>query len=349
MRMRTRTGWTLFGLALAGLSFGASCKLTRSEAEQWRFEATKATEKGDWVAAGDLWLRVHVAAEGTDLVAARELALALARRGDAEGSKKVIDSALETFPGNAELLGQRAELAIATATPREAAMAYQEWLQVEPNNASGWRTLGELRLQDGDLGGATVALRQAASFPPEDPQLLMLVADISERAGDTMVALNARMRAIQSGVESIELYEGAGRLAAQRVLSGEEPGLAALAEEWLLHATELNPQSVESFWLLGRLDRKRHRSLEAIERLRRAVELEPTHLDALYELAELYAEEQRPDQAREFAERALELDPPKAQRLRLAELAGRPPEEMPLESEEAPEETVESLESVENS
>jgi tetratricopeptide (TPR) repeat protein len=312
---------------------GSSCQSTPSEAELARQKAQEADRRGDWIAAGELWLELHLASAGADLEAAGGLARALAGQGDVDGSVHVIEAALQLDPANVKLIGQRAELELSVGRAEQAAQAYEKLLAVDPGNADAWRTLGELRLRAGDLAGASIALRQAASFPPDDPELLLLLAESSEAAGDDQVALNARMRAIQAGAGSVELWLGAGRLAAERVLTGQEPGLAALAAEWLERVIEIDPQQVLAFWYLGRLDLRRHRTDEGIANLRRTVELEPTQREALTLLAETYAEELQPKLAREFAERALALDPPVGERPRLLELAGREPEVVFVDAE----------------
>ena len=52
--MKQREGWIGIALALTGVLFGSGCQATRTDAEQWRIDAMKATERGDWVGAGDL-------------------------------------------------------------------------------------------------------------------------------------------------------------------------------------------------------------------------------------------------------------------------------------------------------
>jgi len=314
------------------LAVSSACLSTRSHLAEDQRAASAASARGDWLAAGELWQRVWMEEGAKDPRAGYELARALYRQGDSAGAAKVIEASLKIAPADPELHELRADVLVAEARWSEAAEAYETVTAADPSRARAWRHLGELRLRAGDAPGAIEALEQAATLDPHERGIFLLIAEAAEKVGDAERTLHALGRAIAAGETSPTVLASAGKLGAQRALSGD-PNFAILSIDWLGQAVALDPQSAESWLWLGRLRRLRLEPAPAIEAFRRAIELEPTNVEALVDLAELYAAERIPDQAAAFAQRALDLEPDAATRARLEtliptkELPGAPPSE----------------------
>ncbi len=302
----------------------AACASSRAHIAELERQASSASARGDWLAAGELWHRLWVESESRDPRHGRELARALYRQGDTSGAAKVIAASLQVAPSDPDLYELLADVHVAAGRTDLALEAYEQALAADPERARAWRRLGELRLRAGDAGGAIEALQHTARLEPSEPGVHLLIAEAAEQAGDRQVTLNAFAHAIQEGEGTPAVLERAGELAAERALSGTEPNLAVLAIEWLEEAVTLDPQRERAWLLLGRLARLRLELERAVECLRRAVELEPTNVEALTELAETYAELFDAESAAEFACRALELEPETAVRARL-EVLLQPP------------------------
>jgi len=263
-------------------------------------QARAATEREEWVAAGDLWHRLYRGS--SEAAYARELARALFHQGDVAGALRVLASGVAAHPEDPTLLALQGEVLVAAGQPVLAVHSYEELLALAPEDLAARRELARLQLEAGRAQDAVATLRGAA--PGSDAALDL--ARALDLAGEQHESLEEYSRALPGhGGDPEQLLR-----AAELAVALSEPGSPRWldARGWLQRVCAEDPQHLEAHRLLARVHQGLGDPDAALRELTRAAELDPTRADVLADLAELLAAAGAGERAREVALRALELD-----------------------------------------
>ena len=115
---------------------------------------------------------------------------------DWSGGLAAVEEALQTIPGNVELLVWATVFAERLGDDAQA-HAYGESARAQfGGDEAGYQILlGSDRFQAGDLDGAAAAAAIASGLAPENPQVYFLVGNVAEARGDIRGAMDAFARA----------------------------------------------------------------------------------------------------------------------------------------------------------
>jgi putative PEP-CTERM system TPR-repeat lipoprotein len=185
--------------------------------------------------------------------------------------------------------------------------AFQQALELDPENIAGYRGLATLALQAGEIDVARSNYRRALSVAPEDLATTLSLATLELRAGELEVAEAMLEEAIELQPDALpprlllsQLLLSQGRasdavavLAVVRDLHDEVPALhemlvrayvAAGQPELATSSAEtmlrLRPDDVDTLIFVAGVDIFSGREEQARERIQAAIELEPENLQA---------------------------------------------------------------------
>ena len=148
-----------------------------------------------------------------------------------------------------------------------ATKAFQRASQLDPAHFEAKYNQGQVLLEQGFLHNASQCFESAAALDPTDTRALRMLAEIAERQHD-----------------------------------------AAGAERHLAEAIQRRPNQAELHAALGLVRVRDQRPLEAEQALKQALECEGTYAPALFSLARLYESQSYEDRARELYEQHREVE-----------------------------------------
>ena len=292
----------------------AACVSVYSENPADRQEAERAAARGEWVRAGQSWLRVHEAHRGQDEQAALGVARALYEQGQFAGAASFLSPLLARHPERAELWAFDADIQSGLGDRARARRSLEVALELDPGRSEWARQLGELQLELGDPRAALASFGLALLTTDEDGASWIGLARSSEQCGDALGALRAYGSAFRIREGEFDELLGAVELGLAELefdRERESPRLAWLVEpllDWSERACDARPQSARASLLAGRVARLAGRTEPAQEHFERAAQLDPASLPALIALIEVRVARGDASGAQRIATHALGLE-----------------------------------------
>jgi glutathione synthase/RimK-type ligase-like ATP-grasp enzyme len=123
-----------------------------------------------------------------------------------------IETRLQSVPGNADLLFERARLLTLLGRDDDALQAYLALLRREPTHFGALTNLASLSLATGHLSAALTAYRQAVACHPDNPAGLVNLANLLAEDDDTAQALALYRRALAADPDHPQAHRGLGQI-----------------------------------------------------------------------------------------------------------------------------------------
>jgi Tfp pilus assembly protein PilF len=215
-----------------------------------------------------------------------------------------------------------------------AAHEFSAIVALDPNNADARSNLGVLLFFRGDYAQATGQLRAAVKLQPALAKTQALLGMCEKWTGDTARAetdlkeslprLQEERLKVQTGMELIELYYGAGELEEAagvvgmlRQLKPTDPEIlytayrihSALTDEAMLGVATTAPGSAHMHQLMAHELARQGNTDGAVAHYREALKIDPRLPGAHFELAETLSAGSDPDGAQKEYRAALAVDP----------------------------------------
>ena len=257
-------------------------------------DCRRYTQKGIEALAGgnsaeaESLLSRAVASCPIDVDARRHYGEALWRQGDRRAAIAQIEQAIGLNRHDSALPVRAGEMYLALGELTKAGSKADDVLRINPTHAAGWALRARIGVADGRPGDALADFHRALGYSPDEPQLLLELANLYHRAGEPQRALST----LQRLVDTYPPDE-----VPQRVYYAQGLALASLE----------------------RFD-------DAADSHRAAARRGPADTEVLYRLAEAEMLARRPQAARWAARDALAIEPrhePSQRLLQRIELASR--------------------------
>ena len=198
----------------------------------------------------------------------------------------------------------------------EAIGAYRKAIELKPDFFLAYSDLGNALGKQGKLDEAIAACRKATELGPRCPMTYYNLGIVLQNQGKYGEAIAAYRKAIELSPEFAGAYFNLGVTLKDQGKDGE--AIVAYRK-----AIEIDPDYAEAYARLGVALDKQGKDGEAIVAYRKAIELKPDNAEVLENLATLLDTKGLRKEAREYWERAfkLEKDPKKVEQImkRLAE------------------------------
>jgi protein O-GlcNAc transferase len=178
----------------------------------------------------------------------------------------------------------------------------QQLVKDKPDAAKAWQLLGMSRFAHGDLAGALVNLRHAASLDQDDSSIWDNLGIVLQKTGDHDAARAAFNSAIALAPKAAGIWSNA---AGNELDAGDFSESLRLAER----AVALAPGHAAVWHQLGNALIELKRSSDAERALREALRIQPRNSEALLSLSAALNEQNRLGEARDVASTALQIDP----------------------------------------
>ncbi|MBX7116561.1 MAG: tetratricopeptide repeat protein [Myxococcaceae bacterium] len=222
--------------------------------------------------------------------------------GKYDEAEAKFDRVAALSPTDARLPAARGELYLAQGKPLQAKAAFQAAVKVEPSRAANHTRLGAVLYRLGDLLGAVASLDKALALNPQDYSALDLLSRIEAQRANTVRAVELMQRALvvapkdikpDLAIDASRMWVKAGREAdgikmleeARARQDVSDKLLAELANQ-LVNARRyddalavyrdlslLRPKNMATWQMIGELELKAGRLLQADEALRMALAL----------------------------------------------------------------------------
>ena len=233
--------------------------------------------------------------------------------GQIDAARSLIAAVLSRNPSDADALTLRANIALSHGDPTSAITDLRAVLRDQPQSVPLRRALASAYVAQGDDALAEEALRTAAETAPNDPGVVIELAQLLARTGRAADAATLLAAALQRMPDNIQAREelirvdlakhdttGAQAVAEQLAamqggaLSGyyfegvvaEQQNRLEDSEQQLERALALKSDSVEVLAELERVDLARHQGAASIARLSAVLQREPNNVPLLNLLAE---------------------------------------------------------------
>lgn len=235
------------------------------------------------------------------------LAEALKRTGSQGEALKAYVKLMALQPHDISIKMEAVNAFMAVGDQDGAMKVLEEILRVRPDYAPAHGKMGQIYQKCGDTSAALFSYARALRDEPYDPIVLEKFGAILRAKGDQDGALVCFKSAVESSPESAELQDAYGitlrnqeRLAAAenafrtalKINPGYTPALRNLchllelhgrfaeAESGLLRCTEIDNESPDSLFEVGRNLFQQKRNNEALDWLRRVIKAKPDHVGA---------------------------------------------------------------------
>jgi superkiller protein 3 len=164
----------------------------------------------------------------------------------------------------------------------EAQMAYEQAVQIDPDQSRATVNLATCYLKNRLVRKAQDLLEQFLARHPDDPAARLVQARTLMRVGDLGAAAQALRQVVRTNPELVMAHYNLGFVAYRSRLYDE-------AEEHLKRACELKPDLPDAYYTLGLTYLALKRYPESIASLEQAVRVDPRHVGARFNLANAYA------------------------------------------------------------
>jgi len=164
----------------------------------------------------------------------------------------------------------------------EAQMAYEQAVQIDPDQSRATVNLATCYLKNRLVKKAQELLEGFLARHPDDPAARLVQARTLMRVGDLGAAAQALRQVLLTNPDLVMAHYNLGFVAYRSRLYEE-------AEEHLKRACELKPDLPDAFYTLGLTYLALKRYPESIASLEQAVRVDPRHVGARFNLANAYA------------------------------------------------------------
>ena len=255
-------------------------------------------------------------------VVASRLALLDLAAGDTPRAEGRLTAALQASPRQQELLEPLAHLLLTTGRLAEARTHIDTLLEAHPASAAGWLLRGRLLREEGDLDGATKALRQAVRLNPRLLDAHLGLFSIAETLGDAESA-------VQHAREAVSAWPGhpGAHLALSRAYTLRRNYDTARQETQA--ALRLLPDWPPALVQLGVIATAEGKPAEARARFEQVLARSPDNLDALAGVVQAALAQHRPDAAATLVAKRLQARPDDPTLLMLAARIARSRGDLP--------------------
>jgi tetratricopeptide (TPR) repeat protein len=246
----------------------------RSMFQARRRAAEQFEDAGNWAQAAEAWEQLVRSGPAGAAYRSRQ-ALALARAGDLDGSRDVLEAAT----------------------------------RATPNDIDAWYLLVQIEIRARRFDAADAAAARIGAIDPRDPRGALTRAQVQFVRGNDRAAiaiLEPRIRSASDEEAASEAYvDMVGQLSAAFTRLGED----RRAVETLERATKRAPESEELLFSLAAAYERRRQFNQAERVFRSLIETNPTHDRALNYLGYMLADRgQKLDEAVQLINRALAID-----------------------------------------
>jgi predicted O-linked N-acetylglucosamine transferase (SPINDLY family) len=177
-----------------------------------------------------------------------------------------------------------------TGQLQQAAMLYQQVLQVQPRHSGALHMLGVAAHQGGQLDAAVELIGRALAVRPSVAQAHLDLANVLKDQGRLQEAAASYRRALALEPELADAHTGLGNVLMAQGDFGE-------AAESYRRALKPGPHSADAHYNLGNASAAQGRLDEAAALYRQALALQPGHPGSLNNLGNTLAEQGRPGEA----------------------------------------------------
>jgi tetratricopeptide (TPR) repeat protein len=224
------------------------------------------------------------------------------RAGEPAQAERLCRQALESRPGDADLLQVLGAALLAQGKAAEAAAAGEQAVRLRPDSADAHFGLGQALAALGRREKAVGPYREALRLRPDHPDATAALGLALAETGRPAEALPHLRETARLRPDSPTALHNLGVALAQ-------VGRHAEAVRGLEEALRLKPDYVEALFNLGTTLKELGRHDEAVPRLREALRLKPDHGGALNNLGLTLVEAGRPAEAVPFLRQAARLTP----------------------------------------
>lgn len=127
----------------------------------------------------------------------------LLAQGEPDKAIARLEEAVRATPDNAVAYNLLGELRLSRKEYAEAEKAFRHANEILPKWSFPYRNLAMLRAGQGDSAGAVGILEQGLKAAPEDPELLVLLANLYEQKGDHIKARDAQERILKRSPRNV--------------------------------------------------------------------------------------------------------------------------------------------------
>jgi len=223
-------------------------------------------------------------------------AVMLHQQGRLADAEKLYRQALDSFPGNADIMNLLGTLCSQDNRLQEGLQYLQQALRVRPGHPHYMLNLGQTLVQ---LGRTTEAITEFEGVLRSQPRSAVAhfnLANCYKKAGQTDSACRHYQTAVSIDASSEKyLYNYANALQA----AGRYRSAIGIYQQLL----ELNPEHAQAHNNLGIVLSEWDRYREAGEHYRKAISIRPDFVDALHNLLQLYESNGQVNDARETCDR----------------------------------------------
>lgn len=184
----------------------------------------------------------------------------------------------------------------------EAALSFQQVVEMKPNDPEAYYNLGTLNLRRNDLAQARRYLEQTVTLRPDYPEAWNNLGMISAQEGRAEEAVSDFQKALQfRPAYEVALLNLGNVYRRQHAF--------AKAEECLDQALKIQPDDPDVSYSLGMLNAQQERLQPAADYLQKAIQLRPSFAEALNNLGIIYVRLQEEDKAEKEFQTAIQLAP----------------------------------------
>jgi tetratricopeptide (TPR) repeat protein len=154
-------------------------------------------DRGDWAKA-ESSLALAVESCPIDIDARRHYGEALWRRGAEQEAVTQIEHAISLNRHDPALHVRAGEMYLALGQTAQAADKANDVLRVDPSHAGGWALRARIGVAEGRPGDALSDFHRALGYSPDEPELLLELAQLYHRAGEPQRALSTLQQLVDT-------------------------------------------------------------------------------------------------------------------------------------------------------
>ena len=210
--------------------------------------------------------------------------------------------ALEINPNDASAYKNLGDLLVEQGNLEEAIQTYRQALELDPNDASAYNNLGGALVGQGDLEESIRVYRQALELDPNDADIYYNFGRALIGQGNLEEAVQVYYQALEINPNDADVYYYLGKaLTGQKKL---EVAIKAYAK-----ALEINPNLTVVYNNLGPVLQKQGRLDEAVQVYYHALEISPNDASIHNNLGQAFQKQGRLEEATQAYHRAVEINP----------------------------------------
>ncbi len=242
-------------------------------------------------------------------VAAQQAELDKARaamdKGKLEAARDAVEKLISADAGNAAAHALLGAILLKQRYGQKAEAELRQAIKLAPQGLEAYRTLADLKTEQGDLLEASRALEAAHKVAPQDLETSKALAALYAQRAEWKLAVALLEAVLQKAPKDAGVWADEG-------FAHFQLGEDAKASADLGKALKLDPNLAKTYYYEGFLDYKRGDVPKAVESYRTAAEKDKSSQASLLELAELFKTEHDDAKARSVYQEVLVRDPQNA-------------------------------------